>query len=123
MVEYKFNINTNTLEANYIGNVTANEIIDYIRATKNNTQYPRSLKIISNTKNATFNFSIEELDLIVAENYKSLEKYNEIIDAIIVDDPKKTVLTVLYKQFFKTKKYKFEIFATKDAALNWLTKW
>lgn len=123
MVEHKFNIKTNTLEANYTGNVTANEIIDYISATKNNTQYPRSLKILSDTRNAKFDFTIEELDLIVAENYKSLENYNEIIDAIIVDDPKTTVLTVLYKQFFETNKYKFEIFATKHAALNWLTKW
>lgn len=123
MLDYNFNKETETLETNYIGNITANEIVNYIRDTKNNTEYPRNLKILSNTKEATFNFTIEELDLIVEENYKSLEKYDEIIDAIIVDDPKTTVLTVLYKQFFKTKKYKFEIFATESAAKNWLHKW
>lgn len=123
MIEHNFNTETKTLEATYTGNVTVKEIVDIIRTTKNNTEYPRSLKIFSDTRNGKFNFTIEELELIVEENYKSLEKYNEIIDAIIVDDSKNTVLTVLYKQFFKTNKYKFEIFATKNAALNWLTKW
>ena len=123
MINYNFNKDTGVLQANYIGDVTANEVVNYIRDTKNNTEYPRKLKIISDTRNAKFDFSIEELELIVEENYKSLEKYDEIIDAIIVDNPKKTVLTVLYKQFFKTKKYKFEIFATESAAKNWLHKW
>lgn len=124
MLDYKFNTKTNTLEANYIGEVSAIEIVNYIRDTKNKSHiYPKRLKILSNTKNANFNFTIEELDLIVAENYKSLEKYDIIIDSIIVDDPKNTVLIVLYKQFFETKKYKFEIFATESAALNWLNKW
>ena len=54
------------------------------------------------------------------ENNKSLENYEGIIDAIIVDNPKNTVLTVLYKELAKSKKYKFEIFATKSAAITWL---
>jgi hypothetical protein len=123
MIENKFNIKDNVLEANYIGNVPVSEVIDYIRATKNNIQYPRVLKIISDTRNALFNFSISDLDKIVEENNQSLENYDAIIDAIIVDNPKNTVLTVLYQMLSKTKKYKFEIFATKKAALEWLDKW
>ena len=123
MILVNLNKETNHLEANYKDEVTATEIIEYIQATKVNKEYPRVLKIISDTRNSTFNLSIDELNSIVEENFKSLEKYTMIIDAIIVDDPKTTVLTMLYKQFSKTKKYKFEIFATKEAAINWLNKW
>ncbi|WP_298364874.1 STAS/SEC14 domain-containing protein [uncultured Lutibacter sp.] len=123
MIVEKFNKISYLLEVTYSDNVSAKEIIDYIKATKENNEYPRILKIISDAKKATFNFSIEELEQIVKENYKSLEKYNKIIDAIIVDNPKNTVLTVLYKRFFNTEKYKFEIFATKEAALKWLSLW
>lgn len=123
MVESKFNNISNILETNYLGEVACNEVIDYIRATKLNTEFPRTLKIISDTRKGLFNFSIEDLGKIVEENNQSLENYDAIIDAIIVDNPKNTVLTVLYKQLANTKKYKFEIFATKAAALDWLNKW
>lgn len=123
MIEYKFNTESNILEANYIGEVTCDEVINYIQTTKKNHQLPRVLKIISDTRNGLFNFSISDLDAIVDTNNQSLENYDVIIDAIIVDNPKNTVLTVLYKKLANTKKYKFEIFATKDAALNWLKHW
>lgn len=123
MVKYRFNLNNNILETDYVDKVTAHEVIDYIRATKNNEQLPRMLKIISDTRNGVFNFSITDLEKIVEENNQSLEKYEGIIDAIVVDNPKNTVLTVLYKKISKTKNYKFEIFATKKAALDWLNKW
>lgn len=120
MIQEKFNTKTNILETIYSESVTLTDVVNYIIATKNNKQYPRILKIISDTRNAVFNFSIEDLNYIVVENNKSLENYNGIIDAIIVDDPHNTVLTVLYKELAKTNKYKFEIFATKSAAISWL---
>ena len=122
MIEEKFNKKTNVLETVYIGNVNLTEVVNYIVATKNNKHFPRVLKIISDARNAEFNFSIDDLTIIMEENYKSLENYSSIIDAILVDNPKNTVLSVLYKELAKNKKYKFEIFATKTAALTWLNK-
>ena len=123
MITVKFNPNTNILESKFEGNVTLAEIVNYIIATKENKAYPRKLKILTDSRKAIFNFTIEDLDVIVEENQKSLEKYELIIDAIIIDDPKKTVLSMLYLELAKTNKYKFEIFATKNAALNWLKKY
>jgi predicted oxidoreductase (fatty acid repression mutant protein) len=123
MVETKFNNKTNILETNYLGEVSCDEVVDYIVATKLNSELPRTLKIISDTRKGVFNFSIEDLGKIVDANNQSLEHYDAIIDAIIVDNPKNTVLTVLFKQLATTKKYKFEIFASKSAAINWLNKW
>lgn len=123
MVESIFNNSSNMLETNYLGNVSCKEVVDYIDATKLNSEFPRTLKIISDTRDGLFDFSIEDLGKIVAANNQSLEHYNAIIDAIIVDDPKNTVLTVLFQQLANRKKYKFEIFATKAAAINWLEKW
>jgi len=123
MVTAQFNPQANILESKFEGNVTLSEITNYIIATKENRTYPRKLKILTDSSKAIFNFSIEDLEIIVEENYKSLEKYELIIDAIIIDDPKNTVLSMLYLELAKTNKYKFEIFATKSAALNWLNKY
>jgi len=123
MVTSKFNQKTNILESKFEGNVILSEIINYIRATKDNNSYPRKLKILTDSRDAIFNFTIEDLEIIVEENYKSLEKYNLIIDAIIIDDPKNTVLSMLYLELAKSNKYKFEIFATKSAAIDWLNNY
>lgn len=123
MIESNFNQTSNVLETNYLADVPCVEIIDYIRGTKANIEFPRTLKIISDTRKGLFNFSIEDLNKIVEENNQSLQNYDAIIDAIIVDDPKNTVLTFLYKELANSKKYKFEIFATKTAALDWLKGW
>jgi hypothetical protein len=123
MVIAQFNPQTNILESKFEGNVILSEIINYIIATKENSSYPRKLKILTDSSKAIFNFTIEDLAIIVEENYKSLEKYDLIIDAIIIDDPKNTVLSMLYLELVKTNKYKFEIFATKSAAIDWLNNY
>jgi len=123
MVETKFNKDDKILETNYLGYVSRDELVDYIDTTKLNSALPRTLKIISDTRDGLFNFSIEDLGKIVEANNQSLEHYDAIIDAIIVDDPKNTVLTVLFQQLSNKNNYKFDIFATKAAALNWLQKW
>ncbi len=123
MITAKFNQHSKILEVTFKGNVTLAEIVNYIKATKKKGIYPRKLKIITDSRNAIFNFSIDDLEIIVEENYKSLEKYEMIIDAIIIDDPKNTALSMLYLELVKTNKYKFEIFATKSAALNWLNNY
>jgi hypothetical protein len=123
MVIAQFNPQTKILESKFEGNVTLAEVVNYIIATKENNSYPRKLKILTDSIDAIFNFTIEDLEIIVEENYKSLEKYDLIIDAIIIDDPKNTVLSMLYLELVKTNKYKFEIFATKSAAIDWLNNY
>lgn len=120
MVLEKFNYKTEILETVFKAEVTLLEVVNYIIRTKENKIFPRTLKIITDSSEAIFNFSIEDLNIIMEENIKSLEKYDRIIDAIIVDNPKNTVLTMLYGELAKNSKYKFKIFATKEAALNWL---
>ncbi|PKP13137.1 MAG: hypothetical protein CVU08_06855 [Bacteroidetes bacterium HGW-Bacteroidetes-3] len=123
MVTAKFNQQTNILESKFEGNVILSEIVNYIITTKENKSYPRKLKILTDSVDGNFNFTIDDLKIIVEENYKSLEKYELIIDAIIIDDPKNTVLSMLYLELAKTNKYKFEIFATKSAAIDWLNNY
>ena len=120
MVISKFNEQTWVLESEFVGEVTFTEVVNYIISTKENKTYPRVLKIKTNATNADFNFSIDDLETIVIENEKSLEKYDFIIDAIIVDNPKTTVLSMLYQELEKNDKYRFNIFSTDKGASQWL---
>ncbi len=120
MVSFEFNKETGILESKFTGEVYLKEIVDYIITTKNDTTNPRSLKILTDATTADFKFSVEDLDTIIRENDKSLEKYDSIIDAIIVNSPKTTAISMLYKELEKNKKYKFNVFATKEVAITWL---
>ena len=50
-----------------------------------------------------------------------VEKYDYIIDAIMVDKPNEAVYTMLYEQLSVAKNYKFKVFSTYEKALHWLT--
>ena len=54
MIVEKFNKISYLLEVTYSDNVSAKEIIDYIKATKENNEYPRILKIISERQHLIF---------------------------------------------------------------------
>ncbi|NQT64398.1 MAG: hypothetical protein HQ556_15660 [Candidatus Marinimicrobia bacterium] len=120
MVKTSFDHHTGILHSTFDGNVTIVEIVEYIRATKNNSEYPRKLKILTDLKHAEMNFSPTDLNLIVEENYKSLERYTFIHNAIVVESPRVTAITMLYQELAKTNKYKFEVFSSREVALQWL---
>ena len=120
MVLVDFNPDTGILKTTIKGVVTLKEIIDYIIATKENSSYPRDLKILTDASNADMNISPNELHLIVEENMKSLEVYDSIVDAIVLSAPKETALSILYQEIAKNRKYRFQIFSTREAALKWL---
>lgn len=120
MIKSTFNNDLNILESQFKNDVYLNEIVEYIIATKENKTYPRTLKILTNAQQASFKFSVNDLNTIINENNKSLEEYDAIIDAIIIDSPQTAALTVLYQELAKNKKYFFSVFSTHEAALFWL---
>lgn len=107
MVSTNFNKKTGILHSNFKGEVTINAIVDYIIATKNNKIYPRKLKILTDATNSDMNFNAENLYEIVSENNKSLQNYQYIIDAIVIESPKETALSMLYQEIAKNDKYRF----------------
>jgi len=123
MLTWDFNHQTGILETKYMGNIYLQEVVDYIRATKENKDHPRDLKIISDASQAIFVFTINDLEVIINENNASLEKYDSIIDALIVEDPKSTALSILYQRLERNNKYKFNVFSTHEAAEEWLDKY
>jgi len=104
MILTEFDYKTNILHTKFEGEITLLEVVEYIRATKNNKEYPRILKILTDASTSKMNLDFEDLEVIVSENYKSIEKYDCIIDAIVLENPKETALSFLYKELVKTGK-------------------
>ncbi len=120
MVNSTFNGKLNILESQFKNDVYLDEIVEYIRTTKENKTYPRKLKILTDSLQASFKFSVNDLNTIIYEKNKSLEEYDVVIDALIIDSSQTAALAVLYQELAKSEKYFFNVFSTREAALIWL---
>ena len=122
MITYKFNKETGTLETTFIGEVNVKDITEYILAVSKNKTLPRKLKILSDATKGKFSIGVLPKDMakLVDANKKSLAQREFIYDAFIVSGTFEMALGMLYKSISKTKNYRFNVFSTKEAALEWL---
>ena len=120
MITVKFNSDEGHLDSRFHGTVTEQEIIDYINNTRENSSYPRYLKILTDGLEAQMEFTPDSLPKIVEANNRSLEAYDAIIDAIVLDGQRETALSVFYEELSKAPKYRFRVFSTRKAAIAWL---
>ena len=121
MISTQFNNSNNILEVKYSGDVSLNQILEYINETKLNSKYPRTLKILTNATEANMSFSPNDVQAIVDANNKSLQNYDYIIDAIIVANPNETALSVFFQLLSENQKYKFKVCSNYETAKLWLT--
>ncbi len=122
MIKVEFNNTDNYLHSTFEDEIKKNDLIDYINATRLNKSYPRKLKIITDSTKANMVLSSADLELVIEANIQSLQHYDFIIDAIVTLYPKETAYSMLYKKMSAMKNYKFEVFSTEKAAVDWLSK-
>lgn len=120
MITLKFVKQTGILESIWEGDIYLNQIIEYIESVSTNKDFPRRLKIVSDSRRAKFIIQPVDISKIVDANLKSLANYEMIIDAMIPANPHETAMSVLYMELSATEKYFFKIFSTTEAAIEWL---
>ena len=120
MIHSTFNEELKILETKFKADINASDILNYIKAFKDNTSYPRKLKGIIDAENAIFNFSFKDLKSFNDEKTKSLESYEVVAMAIIINNSATAAISTLYEAIANNKKYKFKVFSTLDAASAWM---
>ena len=120
MITIKFDEKTGILLSTWKGDINLNQIIDYIDSVRLNEDYPRRLKILSDSKDSNFVILPEDLPKIVEANKKSLKQYDTIIDAMLVANPHDTAMSILYQELSAIPNYFFKIFSTTEKAPEWL---
>lgn len=121
MIRETFNSTEGYLESTWSGHVDLQEIVAYIRRLKENTDYPRKLKILTNALDARIYLSMDELQIISGETKKTLKNYNSIMDAFFVQEAIVAALSTMYMKMSQMKNYGFRIFSSKEAAEHWLS--
>jgi hypothetical protein len=121
MITSHLNRDTGIIETVLTGIITVDEVINYINELRNSEKFPKRLLILTDSVNGRFGFTREE-DLKIAEIVQQYAPLFELIkDAIIIDDPRTTAYSLLYRNSsLNIPNYQFEIFSTRDAAIKWL---
>ena len=124
MITYIFNKATGILETKFEGDISINDITAYILSLRGDKTLPKKLKIFTDASNGkrTDDVVPNDLAILIEENSKSLAERDFIFDAFVVSSSLEMALSMLYQELIKAKNYKFGIFSTKEAALNWLMK-
>ena len=120
MIAINFDEKTGILLSTWKGDIDLNQIVDYIDSVRLNENYPRLLKILSDSKDSNFVLLPEDLPKIVVANINSLKQYDTIIDAMVVTNPRDTAMSILYQELSAIPNFFFKIFSTTEKALEWL---
>lgn len=124
MINCNFDRVEGILFVEFIGEITADELNNYIISVRENTELPKKLKILSDASKGKFAKKVgrKELMHFLEENKVTLSQKEAIHDAFVLSNAFEMALGMLYREFNKIQNYKFNVFSTKEAALNWLKK-
>lgn len=121
-ITYKYNETDKILYINYSGDITVDELIDYITNVGSNKVYPRVLKILEDRRDGHFKFSIRENIKISKHAIQFAKEYRKVYLAALNDKPKETAYTIDYQILLGklSNKETIKTFSTFEAAQNWL---
>jgi hypothetical protein len=124
MINCNFDSTEGLLLVEFTGEITVEELTTYIISVRENKELPQKLKILSDASNGKFAKRIGRKELLnfLEENRITLAKKEAIYDAFVLSSTFEMALGMLYKEFNRIKNYKFNVFSTKEAALEWLNK-
>jgi hypothetical protein len=98
-----------------------NNLLDDIEKVGDDSNLPKQLKIITDARNAIFEFMPEDIDALANSVEKYMGKFVHIKEALIQSDPFVTALTVLYQlKLSKLENFEYQIFSTIEAATDWI---
>lgn len=121
MIHSAYNKETGIIESRLTGMVTVEEVFQYINKLKDLDKYPKRMLILTDSIHGRFEFSEEEDRQMVRLVTKYITSFDLIKDAIIVDDPRTTAFSILFRRAASSlPNYHFEVFSTREAALKWL---
>jgi len=123
MISCEYNNADGILYVKYVGDITVEELLDYISEIGNNKNYPRVLKVLEDRRDTYFSFSIRENIRISKYALQFAKNYKKVFLAAVNDKPIDTAITIDYQMLMSkfTSKQIIKAFTTFEAAQMWLS--
>ena len=118
----KFSEEVGLLHIQYVGNLTADNIIASMKDAKQNYKLPGNLLVISDFRKAETKLKIKELPKLVKPTLEVIRNHKSVYNALIFDRPYGTALLILFMDLIKKSNTEYKVFTTIEAAQEWLLK-
>lgn len=121
MIEYKYNKKEDIFYVKRYGEVSFDNMIEYINNISKQSLNHKSLYLLTDTRESITKFNIEDFPFILNEIKKRLHNYEEVKDAIIVEAPLNAAFSMFFENISKElENYHYKAFSTVAAAKKWL---
>ena len=120
MIDISYNEKLGVVCTKTGGELSIDEILGHYREIRQNTTFPRDLKVIIDCRSTRLAVKLDDVSRIIKAARSTLPKYTRLREAILITAPYETVVATLFEQNARFKNYHFKLFNSKNAALRWL---
>ncbi len=120
MIGMTFNETHGIVEVIYKGTIEIDDLINFGKALNKNEHLPRQLIMLTDAREAKYNFTIKEIPIIIKSMQENTKRFEFVKAAFIQIKPKETAMSTVLENKTKTSNYYHKIFYTKESALKWL---
>ena len=121
MIQFSFNSDEGFLEVIYEGVIHADDIISVSTYISESKDLPRDLRILTDARMATYDFSPQTVERLAELLENSIRKYDCIKDAFIHKNPRETAYSMLLELENRYDTYSHKVFTNREAAVFWLS--
>jgi len=122
MLTLKFDSRNNILRTVTTGVIGVEDMLKHYNTIIDNDSLPRNLIVLINCGGTRCTTTTEEIEIFYRKIKIALQKYEQIREAILVDQPYETAFVTLFERLINVEKYEFKIFYTENAAMKWLKR-
>jgi hypothetical protein len=120
MYKINFNKKDNLLEVKVVGEITVDDMLNYIRQIGTYLEFTDKLYIFQDSRNIEPKLDLFDIPVVANEFEKVMKKFKFIKHADIHHLPASTAYALIYQYNTQFTNYKYEIFNTQEAAEGWL---
>ena len=120
MITFSYNNELGVLQTKTGGDLSIDEILGHYNEIRQNTSYPRDLKVIIDCRSTRLAVKLDDVTRIIEAAKSTIPKYKRLREAILITAPYETVVATLFEQNARFKNYHFRLFNSENAALQWL---
>ncbi len=102
------------------GVIGVEDMLKHYNTIIKNDSFPRKLNVLIDCKGTMCTTKPDEIEIFYNKVTTAIQKYKQIREAILVDQPYETAFVILFEKLIQVENYEFKIFYSEKVAMNWL---
>ena len=108
------------LEVSLKGNIEFADYVGLMQSVGANKDLPKKIRVLGIDNGININFSPSDTLKLSEVREQTVQRFDDVRHAYVVDDPNNTALAVLTSSEMQSQHYQVKIFSSKAKALDWL---